>query len=379
MVAHCPNLGKSDQAIMEFIPDRQNWIKLLREFDNVFKHELGLALTSYREKKAIEVNPIISQSAARFCYMFHWSDLREEADDEPSTSKRARIATKVEYMLEKIKSSSTDFNWKWFIVFSELITSYSDSVNIEDVPEILKMLSECQPHIDYTKDNNSQIYAFTRCCLVLIKKEKDITNHHVLELCKKLWMKIGDEVVRVCGGNSKGANEIHALLQLLIQYGKCSAASFIESVLKIFTSATITRNDRSLKTLIGVLKFFNLDSLANGKELSKNILNFALQKHTMASLKKVIASGNEKPSNNVVSELATCCCLLKTDVINFVKKNQTFNDEKIFEDNWDLKVRAEYIKEIETTVRLMRKKNLTMLILEDEDFLKVNFFISVYD
>lgn len=373
LIAHCPNLGRSDQTSMEFIPNRQSWMKLLSEFDIVINNELSQSIAKYRDKKAIELHPIIAQCAARFCYYYHWSDQRDDMEeDEPSTSKRARVITKMDFIMEKIRPSPNNFNWKWLIVMGELMHNYNDSVRSEDVPEILKMLSELQPSIDYTKGANGQIYALTKCCYVIIQKEKMITNQHVINLCKDLWMKIGDEVVRVCAGSTNGSSEAHLLLQFLIRYEKCSTSGFIESVLKIFTSGTVNRNDKTLKTLITILKSFNLDSLANGKDLSSKILNYAFLKPTMATLKKVITSGNEKPSNAVLSELATCCCLMKTDVINFVKKNQKFNDEEMFEQTWDLKNQIEYLKEVEMATRLIRKKNLNLLILEDEDFLKVN-------
>lgn len=372
LIAHCPNLGRSDQLSMELIPDRQSWMKIMVECEEVVKNELAQSLSKYRDKKSADVNPIVAQCAARFCFYFHWNDRRElEEEGEPSSSKRARVTTKVEFMIEKIQPSLNEFNWKWLFVFSELIFNYKDSLMSEDLPQILKMLSECQPKIDYTQDRNSQIYAFTKCCFVIMQKEKIITNLLVANLCKDLWMKIGDETVRACAGSANGANEAHILLQLLLRYEKCSSPSFIEAVLKMFTSNTVNRNEKTLNTLISLLKTFNLDSLANGKDLAQKILNYALQKHTMASLKKVITSGNEKPSNKLLSELAICCCLLKTDVINFFKKYQKFDDEKIFEENWDLKKQLEYNQKIEKATNLIRKKNLNVLILEDEDFLEV--------
>lgn len=372
LVAHCPNLGREDQISMEFIPNPQSWIKLMGGFDNVLKIELAQNFTKYGDKK-VELNPIIVQCAARFCYYFHWSDQTNAiSEDEPSTSKRVKISTRVDFMMEKIKPALNNFNWKWFIVFSELVYNYKNSVNFEEVVPILMMLSECQQQIDYTKENNNQIQAFTKCCYALIEREKLIKNPLVIKHCKEKWAKVSDEVLRVCAGNTNGATEAHGLLQIIIRHEKYSSTTFIEAVVKLFTSSTVNRNDKTVKTIITLLKSFNLDSFPNGKELSQKILEYAFQKHTMATLKKVITSGNEKSSNAVLSELATCCCLLKTDVINFVKKHHEIIDEKMFEEYWDLKNQTEYTKELEEAKKIIRKKNLNVLVLEDEDFLEVN-------
>lgn len=189
--------------------------------------------------------------------------------------------------------------------------------------------------------------------------------------CKTLWFKIADETLRICSGNNKIAYDFHPLLQLLIRYEKFPTSSFIESVLKSYTNNTTLRNDTTLNTLIVILKTFNLDSLPNGKELASTILRFAFQKHTVSALKRLIASENDKPSYSVLSELATCCCLIKTDVINFSKKYRLCNDEMIFDGILDLKAQKEYKVQIEGIMTLMSKKWLKTLILEDKDFLNI--------
>lgn len=71
--------------------------------------------------------------------------------------------------------------------------------------------------------------------------------------------------------------------------------------------------------------------------------------------------------------MAACCCITKTDVVNYEKKHpHQWNDEKVFETVWDLKVQIDYKLEIDKMLNLMSKKWIKTLSLEDGDFLQTD-------
>lgn len=385
LIAHIPNIKTQNvNRSPEMIANPRKWTSILKEFEHVVKTEMTMNVSKYREDHSIEINPIIVQCVSRFCRYFYWIENIEEeqiAEDQPSSSKRVRISNKMEMMLDNVLPSlkfKEAFNWKWLTVLAEMISDSKDLLDTVNIPKILKMLADCQPLVEY----NYQVYAFTKCCYGLLQSNvssNSIIKNHI----QNLWFKIADECLRVCSGNDKTSIEFHVLLQLLIRHEKYSNASFIESVLKMYATGTISRNDTTLKSLLITIKSFNLDSLTCGKELTSKALQFVFQKHTVAAaLKKLIAPDNNKTSISVLCEVAICCCLHKSDVINFIKKNCNWNDLKLFEEVWDLKKQKSYKSEIEKLIHLINKQDLNILVLEDEDFLKVklkkrNYFILI--
>lgn len=376
LVTHNPNLGKGDQKKMEYIFDKKKWYASLRTYEQLLLEELKPIKTYYREKLPPKVNNITNEFAARFCTYAYWDDAiwqndREEEEEEnnPQSSKRIKRTNKLQSVIEYIKAppeNPINFNWKWLIVMCELISNYPDALSTDDIGDIIPLLSECQPLIEFKE----QIYAFTKCCTILLEREEAFKmkgNKIVYENCQKLWTKIADEALRCCSNSNKNLIESHKLLQLLIYHRhKFLPSSFIEGVIKIFVSNTTIKCDTTLSTLIILLKNYNLDSLANGKEYTKQILQFAFEKITPAVLKKVIA-GNEKPSYEILAKIAVLCSLLKTDVINYYK-NEKINSAYFHNKIIDLSEQQKYKEYIESVQHLMQLKTREKLIIECEDF-----------
>lgn len=374
LIAHIPKLG-DDKDQMEYIHNKTNWYKTLKLYDEMLLDELKPSKFGIREKTPPKISSIMCEFAARFCFYTYWNDdifqEQESKDsDEQAPSKRIKLTNKLQTIIERIKPPIDRpgiYNWKWLAVLCELIGNYPQTLQNDDIADILVLLSECQPFIDFKE----QIYSFTKCCSILLQHEekfKATANILVFNRCQVLWSKISDEAARCCSNSNKNLIESHILLQLLIYHHKYSSPAFIESVVKIFTSNSTIKCDTTLNTLIVLLKSFNLDSLQNGKEYAKEILRFAFQKITLAVLKKVIA-GNDKPTYPVLANLAILCSLLKTDVINSYK-NVKIDPYEFYNKIIDLEEQKSYKAEIESIINLMQLKMRGKLIIENENFLK---------
>jgi hypothetical protein len=112
--------------------------------------------------------------------------------------------------------------------------------------------------------------------------------------------------------------ENHSLLQLLINYKKCITPEFITSFIDSFESETILRTNTSLRTIIEILKNFNMESLKEKNLMIKKILNYVYQKPQQLSLKKIMLN-DEKIESSVKGQVAILCILSKEDVMKFVE------------------------------------------------------------
>ncbi|KAL7034827.1 hypothetical protein ACKWTF_008120 [Chironomus riparius] len=373
LIAHIPMLG-NDKDQMEYIHDKKNWFNTIKQYEYLLLEDLKPMGMAYREKIPPKVSSITCEFAARFCFYAYWNDEifkdHETEDSGEHVPKRMKLTNKLQTIIERIKPSVERpgiYNWKWLAVLCELIENYPQTLQNDDIAEIIILLSECQPMIDFKE----QIYSFTKCCSILLQHEegfKNTANKLVYSRCQTLWSKISDEAARCCSNSNKNLIESHKLLQLLIYHHKYSSPAFIESVIKIFTSNSTIKCDTTLDTLIVLLKSFNLDSLQNGKEYAKEILRFAFEKITLAVLKKVIA-GNDKPSYPVLAHLAILCSLLKTDVMNYYK-NMKIDASDFYGKIIDMVEQKNYKTEVESIINLMQLKMRGKLIIENENFLK---------
>lgn len=374
IVAHSPNIA-DDRKLQEFVANDKVWSSHLRNFAYIAKLELKLA-PKYKYRSAnstSDVNQVFAQFAARLFYLIEWKETVGQPGDEngESMSKRSKPMNKLQMLMGLAQPSDNleEFNWKWLTVIGEIVYNYPAAFDNDDFQPLLQMLAHCQPAIEH----ESQIYAFAKCCYVLLQRDETFTattNIIVANLCRDLWHKIADGAARVCTLNSKNFVESHILLQMLIHHQKYSSASFIEDVIKIFISKSTIKCDTTLQTLVTVMQRFNLDSLSNGKDLAGKILSYTLEKPNPTNLKKIITTaGSEKPSARVLAQVAVMCCLSKTDVVNYLKHSK-LDAEKVFESNWKLNQQAEYKKEITDIIRQILLKCNERLLIEDEDFMK---------
>lgn len=375
LLVHSPNLA-SDGKLHKFVADEAEWNLHLRNFVYIAELELKLPPKTKHPNsgREPEVNHIFAQFAARLFFLTKWDETiqPEDENDEPSSSKRVKRTQKLQSLMDYAQSSAdpSEFNWKWLTIISEMIYNYPAALTNEDYQPLLQMLSHCQPTIEY----DFQIYAFAKCCFVLLQRDESFTattNAIVANLCRDLWHKIADGAARVCASNSKNPIKSHVLLQLLIHHHKYSSPSFIEDVIKIFLSMSIIKCDTTLQTLVTILTSFNLDSLANGKELAAKILAYTLEKTKLLDLMKNLknTSAGGKPSVRVLAQVAVTSCLSKTDLVNYCKHSK-LDGEKLFDQNWKLDQQAEYRKEVAEIIHQILLKSTERLLIEDEDFLK---------
>ncbi|CRK98224.1 CLUMA_CG011587, isoform A [Clunio marinus] len=372
LIAHYPNLGSCKQKL-QFIANESAWKVTLRNF--IFMVELELKnqpKTKYRGCAAPELNQIVAQFAARLCYIVYWNNsIWDEIDYEEQLSKRQKRSEKLQALIDFAQPTEElkDFNWKWLTVLSELLYNYPSALENDHFQLLLQLLSRVQESIEH----ESHIYAFTKCCHVLLQREENFVstaNIHVVNLCHKLWFKIVEATVRVCTSNNKNSVESHILLQTLIHHKKFPSQSFIEDVVKIFITKSSIKSDATLKTLIVLMKSFNIDSLQNGRELTSTILSYTFEKASVADLRRVITtSGKEKPTNEILSQIGVICCLSKTDVVNY-SQNDILDNEKLFQENWKLDLQVEYKKEINEKIQLILMKCSEKLLIEEEDFIE---------
>lgn len=371
VVVHYPNLAK-DKTQNEYVADRNVWNCQLRNFLYMAELELKLPPKSkYRGQKNPELNQVTAQFVSRLCFLMHWDDsVWLEEDVGETNAKKVKRSNKLQVMMDLAQPSEdkSEFNWNWLTIIAEVIFTFPSALHDDDFQQLLKMLAFCQPSIEYS----SQIYAFTKCCFALLKRDANFStqaNIIIVNLCRDLWHKIADGVLRVCTLNNKNSVENHLLLQTLIHHLKFPSSGFIEDVIKIFLDKSTIKCDSTLKTLIVLMKNFNLDSLPQGKDLAAKILSYTFEKPLLSDLKKVITTtGSEKPTVKVMSQLGVICCLSKSDVINFTK-NDKLEEDEMFEKTWKLQQQVEYKKEIDKITRLILLKVNERLLIEDDDFL----------
>lgn len=370
LIVHHPTIS-SNRNEQGFVKDIGVWNTGLRNFFYIIEQETNKS--KFRRKKQ-EVSPIFTQFAARLCYLVHWNEnvWIETENDEERSSKRVKRANKLQSLIDFAQSlpEQLEFNWKWISIISEVISNYSSALEIVEFHTLLLLLSECQATIEH----DFEMYAFTKCCYILLKRDEEFklnTHSLTINLCNELWHKIAEGTIRVCTSINKQSMGNHILLQLLIRYQKYPSSSFIEDVVKIFLSKSTIKRDLTLQTLTTVLKSFNLDSLPNGKELTKKILSYTFEKSSLSNLTQIISTtANEKLSAQTIAQIGAICCLSKTDVVNY-SRSEKLNEEKLFGSNWNLSQQVDYKKEVSEMVHLILLKENERLLIEDEDFIKV--------
>lgn len=375
IVVHHPNLDTGRNQL-EYVADGKVWNTQLRNFWHIVKEEAKEPLkTKYLSHTKHELNQVFTQFAARLCFLIHWDDtIWMEADnEEASTSKKARRDNKLQVLMNLAQPcnepAEKEINWNWLTIIGEVIGNYPSALENHDFQQMLQMLAECQKFIAHP----SNIYGFTKCCYILLQQDENFNataNTIIANLCRDMWHKIADGAARVCTSNNKHSIEYHSLLQMLICHQKYPSSSFIEDVIKIFLTQSSIKCDGTLQTLISVLETFNLDSFPSDKKLPQKILSYVFEKQSLTNLKKVITTaGSEKPSARVLTKVGVICCLSKTDVVNYAKR-ESLDQKKLFEPRWYLQLESQiaYKKEIAEIIHNILLKANERLLIEDEDF-----------
>lgn len=375
ILVHHPSLGDGHSQL-DYIDDKAVWCTQLRNYEYAVEQELKLPLRAKygANDRRPEVDQVLVQFAARLNFLIHWDDslwVDAEDNEEASTAKRSKTSTKLQSLMDFAQPSANlaEFNWKWLTVIGETIWNFPSALRSEDFQPLLLILSQCQPMVAH----ESHVYAFTKCCVVLLRQEEEIAarlNPIVTNLCLDYWNKIADGTARVCTSNNKHSLESHILLQTLIRHQKFPSPNFIEDVVKIFLTKSTIKCDATLQTLITIMKSFNLDSLPNGKDLASRILSYTFEKPSLGDLKGIITTtGSEKPSARVLSQLGAICCLAKADVVKFFK-NANVDAKEIFERYWKLPLQTAYKAEVEEITRMILLKSNERLLIEEEKEVK---------
>lgn len=371
LIVHYPMLD-GDAVKLKYVNDVALWNSQLRNFAYIVDLELKpTPKTKYRSTTKLNINQVLVQFAARLSYLVYWDELVWQVDknEEPTTSKRQRRSTKLQALIDLVtpNQEQAEFNWKWLVVTAEVIYNYPASLQNEDYQVLLQAISQFQA----TMEGEIQVYAFTKCCFVLLEREPKFlatANAIIANLCKELWNKIADGTARVCSLNNKNSIENHIALQVLIHHHKYPSNSFIENIINIFLSNSTIKCDATLQTLVTILSSFNLDTLPNGKNLLEKIIKYTFEKPSLANLKKVITTtGKEKPSAHMLAKVGVICCLSQTDFVNFSKKSQ-LNKNELFTNNWNIKVQEAYKKDIFRISHYILVKHNERLLIEEVDF-----------
>lgn len=373
LIVHYPML-ETEREKLKFVEDVALWNSQLRNY--VYIVELELKLQSKVKHRGVvkqDMNQVLVQFAARLCYLLYWDDFawREAKDEESNQSKRLRRSTSLQAMIELAQPTpEAEFNWKWLVVIAEIIYNFQSSLHLEEYQILLQTIAQCQGSMD----SEFQIYAFTKICSVLLDNEQQfLTNANaiVANSCKELWHKIASAALRMCTSNVKNSTKNHILLQILIKHHKQPSNSFIEDVIKIFLADSSIKCDATLQTLVTVMSSFNLDTIHNGKELLEKLLEYNFEKASLSNLRKVIATtGKDKPTVYTLAKVGAMCCLSQTDLVKFFA-NVQLDLPEIFAANWNLEVQNMYKNKISEIIHHIMLKHNEKLLIEDEDFLKV--------
>ncbi|CAO1305967.1 unnamed protein product [Diamesa serratosioi] len=365
LLVHSPNL-KNDRSKLNYVNDSKEWHTQLRNFAYIMKQEMHLPpKTKYRSETKPVINQIFNQFAARLCYIIYWDDTiwnDQDSESGEQSAKRVKHGNKLQTLLDFACPAENEFNWKWILVICEMIQEFPDSLIAEDFQPFLQLLAQFQPTIEY----DIQMYAFSKCCLILLQNEETFMSTHnfiVVNFCKDFWHKIADCASRTCTSNCKTATENHILLQILIRFQKFPSSNFIEDLIKIFLTNLTVKSDITLQTLLTILENFNLDSLPNAKELNNKILAYVFEKPTLAVLKTIIVGGKASPG--VLAKLGVICTLSKTDVVNFKKSDDDF--KQLF-DHWKLNEQFCYLQHMREFEKCILLKSNECLLIEDSDF-----------
>lgn len=369
LIVHYPVLNVDKQK-MKFVGDGDEWHRQLRNFSYILNTEMKSVLkTKYTINSNVknEVNQIVVQFAARLSYLIYWDEsiwFDQESEEFANVSKRPKVTNKFGSLMDLAQSEGGEINWKWILIIAELVSIFPEALESEYYQPLLQMLSTCQA----TFGNSQQIYAFAMICHTLLEKEAKFvsqTNHIVQMHCQGLWEKICDATLRSCSSSNKQFIENHLLLQLLLNYQKNTSPNFIEEVIKVFTNKTTVKCDSTLRTLVELMKSYNLDLLDNGSELALKILNYTFEK---VSVNERIAAGrNGKPSAALIAEIGAMSCLSKTDVFNFSRKYPR-NYKSMLKKLWNSGEAYAYKEEIDRMVNLLMVRSNERFIIEEEDF-----------
>ncbi|KAG5684498.1 hypothetical protein PVAND_013728 [Polypedilum vanderplanki] len=374
IIIHSPIIKHHNTPNIESIQDKERWKKFLKIYEWILDQEMVQTYDRIKfDKKYPEVNidATTSFAVARYCYHYYWNDeLRNtyDNDNDESASKRPKLTNKLQAVLEKVKPlnhTMENFNWNWFMVLAELIYNYSDALTNDDIFEVLNILSACQSQIRTTK----QQYSFTVCCLVLLQRDETFKiygNKIIYGQCEKMWSNISEEAARVCTSSSENSVEAHGVLQLLIYYKKLTSGSLIKRIINLFTTNSVIKCDYTLYTLITILQSINLDSMSNGNELALDMLKYIFEKSKIDVLKKISTMSNEKPTHQTISKLAVMCCLLKTDLVKYMR-NLKLSESKLLNKIIDTTQLQEYKNEVTKTIQLIKFKSCYELLFEHNE------------
>lgn len=360
IIVHHPLINNNQT---DYVVDIEEWNRHLRNFHYILNMEMKVVISRNKyqnnSNSKQDFSHTLIQFAARLCYLMYWNQSvwNEEEENSESSNKRKKITDKLGSLIELAQVSEKEFNWKWIAVIAELIERFPMALQTDHYQPLLLLLFKYQSTIE----NELQVYSFTKCCLVMLRRETEFmstSNHIIASHCQDLWRDICDTTLRGCTSNMKNFKENHFLLQILIYYQKNQSKSFAEEIIKIFISKSTVKCDETLRSLIELMRSFNLDSMENGDELAMKILKYTFEKQT---IQENIAS-NVKISGSIMAEIGAICCLLKTDVVHFARRQQQ-NYEKFMGNVWKIDDYEKYKDQTNQLVHLILvRENFEFLI-----------------
>lgn len=191
------------------------------------------------------------------------------------------------------------FHYCRMSILAHLIESQPLCVQSADLQPILQMLHDFQLTIQYP----IQVIVLHRIVRVLLERES-LKDSHLIndEFFTDIWLKIAQTSFRTSSLNLFADNI--RLLREIVSSRQTLTNIFIESIVKTILSNSIRKSNDSVKLLIDIFRYYNIDALSSDYRVQT-------MKWLLKSDQVLMVSESIRVEN--VAELTTLCLFSKID------------------------------------------------------------------